>query len=196
MHKYQHWLTASVFILFLRMVSVVCGVRLSRSSSSNAGRGRDYRGHTDKLQHDCTLTHTQTHRSTHTLTHTHWSTHTDAHTLTHTHTERTQKVHWQKHSVSLSLSHRGSHVRCMCSKQCVHWNWQKISRQRRGSESGERGQPDDLPLHHHCHYRLINSSMCPWSQTMSRSVLSLSVSSSPLPFTRQPLCRSRTQTWW
>lgn len=191
MHKYQHWLTASVFILFLRMVSVVCGVRLSRSSSSNAGRGEI----TEATLINCSMTaHWHTHK--HTEAHTHWRTHTEAHTLTHTHTERTQKVHWQKHSVSLSLSHRGSHVRCMCSKQCVHWNWQKISRRRRGSESGERGQPDDLPLHHHCHYRLINSSMCPWSQTMSRSILFLSVSSSPLPFTRQPLCRSRTQTWW
>ena len=161
------------------MVSVVCGVRLSRSSSSNAGRGEI----TEATLINCSMT-------------AHWHTHT--HTQWRTHTERTQKVHWQKHSVSLSLSlclsHRGSHVGCMCSKQCVHWNWQNISRQRRGSESGERGQPVDLPLHHHPHYQLINSSMCPWSQTMSRSVLFLSASSSPLPFTRQTVRRSRSQT--
>ena len=109
-----------MFLLF-KGQSVWCGVRLSRSSSSNAGRGRDYRGHTDKLQHDCTLTHT------------------------HTHTEDTEGTQAEalclsvSLSLSLSVSHTGSHVWCMCSKQCVYWNW----REKSVDSVGERRQTSE-----------------------------------------------------
>ena len=108
-----------------------CGVRLSRSSSSNAGRGRDYRGHTDKLQHDCTLTHTHT----------------------HTHTEDTEGTQAEALclSVSLSLSLSVSHrVTCLVhvleTVRLLELTG-KISRQRGGKETDERGQPDDLSRH-------------------------------------------------
>lgn len=42
-----------------------CGVKLSRSSSGNAGGGRDYRGHIEILQarlHSCAQAHAETHR--------------------------------------------------------------------------------------------------------------------------------------
>lgn len=115
MHKYQHWLTASVFILFLRMVSVVCGVRLSRSSSSNAGRGEI----TEATLINCSMTaHWHTHK--HTEAHTHWRTHTEAHTLTHTHWHtHTQKGHRRytgRSTLSLSLSHTEGHMFGACAR--------------------------------------------------------------------------------
>lgn len=54
-------------------------------------------------------------------------------TLTHTlkHTQKGHRRYTGRGAVSLPLSHTRSHVWCMWSKQCIYWNWQKISRQHR-----------------------------------------------------------------
>ena len=97
-----------------------------------------------------------------------------AHWHTHTHTQRTQKVHRQKHSVSLSLSlslsvsHRVTCLVHVLETVRLLELTGKISRQRGGKETDERGQPDDLSRHKRSMCQL---SMCSWSQTRSQSTL-------------------------